>query len=518
MLLVSSASSNLLDAFFVCMGVTALAFTSLCVYRLFFHPYAKYPGPLLGKLTNYYAVYHSWKGDQHLDMWRCHEKYGPYVRYGPNELSINTAAGLKEIYAHGRNFKKSVKYNAMVHQAANTLTTIEKRKHGKKRRLISQAFSDAAFRSYEETIQEKISQLCTALRCHDDDSQEVVPDGTWGTAKNMSHWCDWFTFDVMCSVIFGVPWSSLTEKKYRHIPHTIEVSNVRVGCLIEAGGSKNLKIDKYLFPAAIAARNQFVKFVNDIIRQGMAMSAKGSMKGAFALLRDAVDPETQEPLSFKELCGESATLVVAGTDTTSTALAASLYYLTHHPKVYERAVQEVRSTFQSRDEIRLGPKVNSCSYLRAVIEETMRLSPSAPGPLWRQADVGGATVDGQYIPQGLEVATCVYSIHHSSEIYPQPCKFVPERWLGPEATPEPYRSEYSPHAGFNPFSIGPRGCIGKPLAYIELTLTLSHILYAFDMRLPPVVKTSEDDEYRLSLHITAAKEGPWVEFRPRAVV
>lgn len=117
----------------------------------------------------------------------------------------------------------------------------------------------------------------------------------------------------MCSVIFGVPWSSLTEKKYRNVPHLIEVSNVRVGCLIEAGGSKNMKIDKYLFPASIAARNQFVKFVNDIIRQGMAMSGKGSLKGAFALLRDATDPETQEPLSFKELCGESATLVVAGT-------------------------------------------------------------------------------------------------------------------------------------------------------------------------------------------------------------
>ncbi|OJJ08116.1 hypothetical protein ASPVEDRAFT_144252 [Aspergillus versicolor CBS 583.65] len=512
------ATSNFLAAFAVWLGVVVLALTIFCVRRLYFHPYSKYPGPLLGKLTNYYAVYHSWKGDQHLDMWRCHEKYGPYVRYGPNELSVNTAAGLKEIYSHGRNFKKSVKYNAMVHQAANTLTTIDKRKHGKKRRLISQAFSDAAFRGYEETIQQKIAQLCTALRREGDNSNEIVPDGSWGPAKNMSHWCDWFTFDVMCSVIFGVPWSSLTEKKYRNVPHLIEVSNVRVGCLIEAGGSKNMKIDKYLFPAAIAARNQFVKFVNDIIRQGMAMSGKGSLKGAFALLRDATDPETQEPLSFKELCGESATLVVAGTDTTSTAVAASIYYLCHHPKVYERAVQEVRSTFQSRAEIGLGPKVNSCTYLRAVIEESMRLSPSAPGPLWRQADAGGATVDGQYIPQGLEAGTCVYAIQHHPEIYPQPFKFVPERWLGPEAVPDPYRSEYSPFAGFTPFSIGPRGCIGKPLAYIELTLTLCHILYAFDMRLPQGVKVNEDAEYQLALHITAAKEGPLVEFRPRTVV
>lgn len=46
------------------------------IYALFFHPLAKYPGPLLGKLTTLYAAYHAWKGDLHLDIWRCHERYG----------------------------------------------------------------------------------------------------------------------------------------------------------------------------------------------------------------------------------------------------------------------------------------------------------------------------------------------------------------------------------------------------------------------------------------------------------
>ncbi|KAL5041999.1 cytochrome P450 [Aspergillus fruticulosus] len=401
-----------LDAFAVCVGVVALAFTIFC------------HGPLLGNLANYYAVYHSWRG--------------PYFRYGPNEFSINTTAALQRamkpsntvsyhirglmLTGHRdllprREFQVVGEIQRMVHQAANTLTPIDERKHGKKRRLISQAFSDAAFRGYEETIQEKI---------------------------NMSSRCNWFTFDVMCSIIFRIPWSSPTEKKYRHVPHMIEM------CMLA-----------------------FVKFVNDIIRQGMAMSAKGSLKGAFALLRDATDPETQKPLSNEKLCGESTILVVAGA---------------------EHTVQEVCSTFQFRAEVGPGPKVNSCKYLRAVIEESMRLSFSVP-----------ATVDGQYIPQGLEAGTCVYAIQHYPEIYPQPFKFVPER-------------KYSLFAGFTPFTIGPRGCIAKPLAYIELSLRLSRILYAFDMRLPHGVKVNENDEYQLALHITAAKEGPLVEFRLRTVV
>ena len=54
---------------------------STCAYRLWFHPLTRYPGPFWGRLTNVYAAYHSWKGDLHIDMWRCHEKYGTILVY-----------------------------------------------------------------------------------------------------------------------------------------------------------------------------------------------------------------------------------------------------------------------------------------------------------------------------------------------------------------------------------------------------------------------------------------------------
>lgn len=67
---------------------------SICTYRLFFHPLSKYPGPLLGRLTRLYGAYHSLYGDGHIDMHRCHLKYGPIVRYGPNKILFNTSQGL----------------------------------------------------------------------------------------------------------------------------------------------------------------------------------------------------------------------------------------------------------------------------------------------------------------------------------------------------------------------------------------------------------------------------------------
>jgi hypothetical protein len=81
------------------LGVAGLGFllylTCNFIFNIYFHPYAKYPGPFLARFTDLYAGYHAWKGDIHLDMWRCHQLYGDKVRYAPNRLNINTVTGLK---------------------------------------------------------------------------------------------------------------------------------------------------------------------------------------------------------------------------------------------------------------------------------------------------------------------------------------------------------------------------------------------------------------------------------------
>ncbi|PVH92930.1 hypothetical protein DM02DRAFT_500110, partial [Periconia macrospinosa] len=68
------------------------------LYRVFLHPLSKYPGPLIGKITDWYSVYHCVKGDRHLDFYLLHQKYGTVVRYGPNRISVNSATALHSIY------------------------------------------------------------------------------------------------------------------------------------------------------------------------------------------------------------------------------------------------------------------------------------------------------------------------------------------------------------------------------------------------------------------------------------
>lgn len=120
----------------------------LIVYRIYFHPLAKYPGPLLAKISDLYSTYHALRGDRHLEFWRCHEKYGNVVRFGPNSLSFNSNTALKDIYGFKSNARKADFYKAFwaSKDSASTHSSIDKAIHARKRRVLSHAFSDAAIK------------------------------------------------------------------------------------------------------------------------------------------------------------------------------------------------------------------------------------------------------------------------------------------------------------------------------------------------------------------------------------
>ncbi|EED20867.1 cytochrome P450, putative [Talaromyces stipitatus ATCC 10500] len=496
-----------------------------CAYQLWFHPLARYPGPFLAKFTRLYAGWHAWKGDLHIDMQRCHEKYGNYVRYSPNALLLNTSTGLHDVYGYKSNTQKSQLYNAMVHRAPNTLTLINKKAHGRKRRIISQGLSDAALRRYQPAILKHVNELCSVLVGSDVKQ--------WSIAHNMAHFCNYLTFDIMSDVLFGEEYNTVTKDEHRFVVKAIEESNVRTSVLSQAPILTFRRLDRWLFAKSIQGRNKFIQFVNKLL-QSRFKSAKSTRQDVFTFLMDAKDPETQQSLTLAEIGAETTTLVVAGSDTTSTALASTIFYLSHDPKWYNVVAGEVRAAFSSVDQITLGTTLSSCVYLRACIDESMRMSPPAGSALWREVGKGGGVFDEQHVPEGYDVGTGVYAIHHNPEYYPEPFKFRPERWIlaGSDqgglgtATRE---SLTAVHNAYTPFSIGPRSCIGKGLAITELTLALATILYRFDLSLggsneemrvgegAPGLEPGRHrtNEYQLYDHITASKDGPMIRFRKR---
>ena len=213
-------------------------------------------------------------------------------------------------------------------------------------------------------------------------------------------------------------------------------------------------------------------------------------------------------------------------------MAATLFYLVRNPSALARAAAEVREAFSDVEEIRQGATLTGCTYLRACIDEAMRMSPSVGGLLPREVQAGGMTICDEFIPEGTVVGTPHYTIHHNEEYYPEPFRYVPERWFAGEVNPltgrETTKEEVATAQGaFCPFSIGPRGCIGKGLAYAEMTVTLARVLFLYDMRKAQGVvdpgEGREDlewgrqrkGEFQLVDIFTSMKDGPLIEFRKR---
>lgn len=249
-------------------------------------------------------------------------------------------------------------------------------------------------------------------------------------------------------------------------------------------------------------------------------------KDFFHYLLNAKDPESGSGLSTPELWGEANVLMIAGSDTTSTELTATIFYLVRNRAALEKVTREVREHFSDVEEIVSGAKLNELSYLKCCIDEAMRLAPAVPGALPRTVTQGGAEVDGVFLPEGTEVGTPCYSIQRHPSYFPSPNTFIPERWIEDSAIPLPSEPVVEwrvtkeevelARKAFCPFSIGPRGCIGKSMALMEMRLTLARLLFLFEFEhVRDGVGEDGGGDLKTVDHFTSQKTGPNVRVRRR---
>lgn len=236
--------------------------------------------------------------------------------------------------------------------------------------------------------------------------------------------------------------------------------------------------------ATEAARATIHRVLEGLIR-GRGSIDDGSV---VAMLLAARDAENGTGLTEPELRDELMTIFVGGYENSSNALAFTLALLAAHPEVAARHREEVDLGLQGRAPA--STDLPALPYTRAVLEEAMRLYP----PSWmitREA-LADDVVAGYRVPRGSQLLISAYGIHHAAELWPEPERFRPERFLA--AAPEARERD---RFAYMPFGGGPRICLGEQYALVEMMCVLTRIVQKATLR--PVAGTRIEAQANVGL-------------------
>jgi cytochrome P450 len=205
-----------------------------------------------------------------------------------------------------------------------------------------------------------------------------------------------------------------------------------------------------------------------------------------SLLMSARD-EDGNPMSDRELRDELLTLLIAGHETTATAIAWGLYWTHRYPEVREKIRQEVAALRPNPDPL----EYTRLPYLSAVCSETLRIHPVAMLTFPRVVEEP-IELEGYSLEKGQVVAGCIYLANHRQATFGDPENFRPDRFLERQFTP----------FEFMPFGGGARRCIGEALALFEFKITLATLLSHYDLVL---AETKPEKPIRRGLTLAPAR-------------
>jgi len=433
------------------------------VYRCYFDPLSSYPGPKIAASTRLWYVHYLINGNLTHEIRKLHQKYGPVVRIAPNELSYSTSNGWNDIYGFRNNKAEMAKDTPFYTNPHNppSILSAKRDKHALFRRLMSRGFSEAALREQEPIITGYVDLLMRRLR---ESSKE-------GKLVEMVSWLNFFTFDVIGDLTFGEPFGCLESSNYHPWVQMI-FDSIHLQAIIQAL-SYYPRIDSlipYLTPKSLIAKFESHKEMT----KEKVLRRKETKVDRADFISNLIKPENH--ITDEDIFGNCGVLIVAGSETTATVLSSAIYFLLKNPEVMSKLVAEIRSGFKDPSEINFI-SISKQKYTLACLNETLRLFPPVPSGLSRVVPRDGDLIDGKWVSGGTHVSVLQLAANTSESNWLRPFDFIPERWM------DDPRFIHDDQSAMQSFSTGPRNCIGKNLAYIEMRLVLTRLLWEFDIEL-----------------------------------
>jgi cytochrome P450 len=381
---------------------------SITTYRLAFHPLRTFPGPRLAALTKWVDFYHTAPGLRHLWLPSLHEKYGPIVRIGPNELSFSDPGAIKYLHGpQGARLRKGPYYDTKpwkTGEGTSMAGTRDWEDHKVRRRIWDQGFSQKALRTYEPRILGLLDRLCEELavmekggKSHEDAclrfsllsisafqlrfTPPTDPQTHLDTPIDFSLQCDYFAFDAMGDLAFNEPFHLISPTG----PRTYS-SFVRKGMQIYA----TLSSVPWIAPIA-----SYLPVPSDVKTQARAFSALGKAQYAKRRQQGTApndlfshlirgDSGKDERRHEADLEADCPTIIIAGSDTSSITMTFLFFFILRDRDVYQKLREEVDSLWDGVSRLEggmLGP--DSAPYLNGCINEALRIWPPGPNGMQR---------------------------------------------------------------------------------------------------------------------------------------
>ncbi|KAH7093418.1 cytochrome P450 [Paraphoma chrysanthemicola] len=449
----------------VVLGVLLVVY---CIQVLFLSPLRRIPGPLAAKLTPFWLARQCRNARRSAAVSEQHARYGKFVRIGPKHVSIDSYEALGEVCGHKSGFVKSEFYDAFLQVTPVVFTCRDVKQHQQKRKHVNPAFSAKALAEFEPAMDSQILEWKKKLH-------EI--------AKSEKHtidftvWTNYLAFDVIARFAFGTPFGFIEQAKD---PHNLITTIDTRGEVLNALGTlppfiRPLMRYNYLDPFWSTGLNAASNL--ESIGRRAYHQRKNSTDPQKDLLSYLFKAQEVEGISEQDIIAESISFIVGGSDTTSSTMTNFIDIVSRNEGLQARLREELDAAFPGERGHEWVPEnsvLQNLPLMNATLREVLRVRPTSATGLERIVPPGGKEIAGVYFPAGTIVSVPTCGIMSDEGIFKNAAEFRPERWMGPDA------KELNDY--FVPFSTGPRACIGRNFAWMQLLKALAVVFRLFYVR------------------------------------
>ncbi|MCJ1307461.1 hypothetical protein MMC25_001107 [Agyrium rufum] len=363
----------------------------------------------------------------------------------------------------------------MVGEAGKTpglFVIIDPKEHAARRRLYAPAFTSQSMLDWEDLVQQKVRLAVSQLR-------HRALQGP----VDMLPWWTFMATDLVTELAFGASANTLENGKNSDFLEIFGKMAKFRGLRLEL--PYLIKPLSYL-PIPFFQRLQQLPYRLEASACSFIEKNKGGdgdqTQDITVFAKALAEADASKGLTKDIIWRDAKDFIIAGSDSTSVTMTYIVWAVIKHPNVrarLEQALEKLPEDFSSKDALGIH-------YLHLVVQEALRLYGAAQGLLPRTVPPGGKQVGGYFLPGHTEVSTQSYTLQRDSRIFPEPFKYIPERWENPAQEMKD---------AFMPFGAGTRACLGRHLADMELySATATFFRECQGARLAPNV-TDEEMEF-----------------------